>query len=176
MKKTVRHAIRVAEGTLVTIDDTRRVEVNYRKLRRLNTLAALEAAFAGMGFRLIKRTPDEVVYEKRVGVNTMSKSCTVPGCDQPRMINRKGKSLTMCEAHQKAYWREHKSRANGGGKRGRPATPAAVPVLPPPNCRCTSASSRCAAPPAGSSSPTPTRCSMSRRKLASTAAARLRLR
>ncbi len=175
MKKTVRHAIRVAEGTLVTIDDTRRVEVNYRKLRRLNTLAALEAAFAGMGFRLIKRTPDEVVYEKRVGANPMTKTCTVPGCDQPRMISRKGKPLTMCEAHQREYWREHKSRANGG-KRGRPATPAAVPVLPPPNCRCTSASSRCAAPPAGSSSPTPTRCSMSRRMRASAAAARLRLR
>lgn len=178
MKQTaIRHIIRVADGTLVTQEGERCIEVTYRKLQRLNTLKALEAAFAGMGFRLIERTPDEVVYERHTkrGANPMSKTCTVPGCEQPRMTNRKGKPLTMCEAHQKAYWREHKSRANGGGKRGRTSEPAAAPVLPPPHSRCISASSRCAAPFAGSSSPIPMRCSTSRGMRSSAAGARTRL-
>ncbi len=42
------------------------------------------------------------------GVNTMPKSdtCTVEGCNEPRMRNGKGEMLTMCDEHQRAYWRQ----------------------------------------------------------------------
>lgn len=32
--------------------------------------------------------------------------CTVKDCGKPRMVNNKGKELTMCEDHQRAYWRK----------------------------------------------------------------------
>lgn len=38
------------------------------------------------------------------------KTCTVAGCENPRMVSKSGKELTMCETHQKAYWREHKAK------------------------------------------------------------------
>lgn len=128
---TLRHVIRVTDGLLVTIDGKRRTEVNYRSLRRLNTLAALEAAFLGMGFRLMKRAPDQIIYEKTIrhGANPVTKPCVVAGCDKPRMTNRKGKSLTMCEEHQREYWRSRHTPT--GGKRGRPPKPT-VPMLPAP--------------------------------------------
>lgn len=175
-RPTIRHIIRIAEGKLITIEGERRVEANYQEFHRLNTVTALETAFKGMGFRLISEMADEVIYQKSIkgGANPMMKTCTVPGCNQPRMTNRKGKPLTMCEAHQKEYWREHKSSRNGSGKRGRKS--AAAPVLPPPNSRRIFASSRCAAPSAGSNSPTPTKCSMSQRTPVSAAAARTQLR
>lgn len=124
---TIRHTIHVAEGTLVTIEDGRSVESNYREFRRLNTLAALEAAFLGMGFHLVKRTSDQIIYEK--ATKPMSKTCTVKGCDQPRMVSKRGKTLFMCEQHQKEYWRDHKSSRNGSRK---PQPADAAPLLPPP--------------------------------------------
>ena len=39
----------------------------------------------------------------------MSKPCRVKGCAEPRMVNRAGKELTMCEAHQREYWRRAKT-------------------------------------------------------------------
>lgn len=130
-RPTIRHIIRIAEGKLITIEGERRVEANYREFHTLNTVTALETAFKGMGFRLISEMADEVIYQKSIkgGANPMTKTCTVPGCNQPRMTSRKGKPLTMCEAHQKEYWRDHKSSRNGSGKRGKPS---AAPVLPPP--------------------------------------------
>lgn len=178
-RPTIRHIIKLAEGKLITIEGERCVEVDYRELRRLNTVTALETAFKGMGFHLISDMNDEVIYEKTVqrGAKPMKnanpKPCTVPGCDQPRMVSKQGKTLTMCEAHQKAYWREHAPSRNGSRKR---QSPAAAPVLPPPNSRCISASSRSAAPSAGSSSPTPPTSSTLRRTPVSAAAARTRLR
>lgn len=160
----IRHIIHVAEGTLVTIEDGRSVESNYREFRRLNTLAALEAAFLGMGFHLVKRTSDQIIYEK--ATKPMSKTCTVKGCDQPRMVSKRGKTLFMCEQHQKEYWRDHRSSRNGSRK---PQPADAAPLLPPPNSRCIqdTAFSGFAAPSAASSSPTPTTSSTSPRTLAS---------
>lgn len=37
-----------------------------------------------------------------------TKSCTQ--CDQPRMVSASGKTLTMCETHQRAYWRSKKPK------------------------------------------------------------------
>lgn len=39
------------------------------------------------------------------------KTCTVAGCENPRMVSKSGKQMTMCETHMKAYWREHKARS-----------------------------------------------------------------
>lgn len=125
----IRHVIDPNEGTLTTLDGTRRVEVNYREFSRLNTLAALETAFLEMGFHLVKRCHDQVIYEKTAR-RTMTKTCTVPGCDHARMISKRGKTLTMCEEHQREYWR--KRNPSTGNKRGRPSKHAYAPVLPPP--------------------------------------------
>lgn len=60
----------------------------------------------------------------------MTQVCCKPGCNQPRMVSpSSGKPLTMCEAHQRAYWSEAKAKAESSNKEdkrpvGRP--PAAV--------------------------------------------------
>lgn len=36
--------------------------------------------------------------------------CVKPGCERPRMLNKKGMALTRCEEHQREYWRENKRK------------------------------------------------------------------
>lgn len=40
----------------------------------------------------------------------MPRLCKVEGCSAPRMVNKGGRELTMCETHQRAYWRERSAR------------------------------------------------------------------
>lgn len=38
-------------------------------------------------------------------------NCTTQGCDEPRMVSRStGRLLTMCEAHQREYWRKQAAK------------------------------------------------------------------
>ncbi len=39
----------------------------------------------------------------------MTKPCVIPGCGQARKVNRKGKLLTMCAAHNQESWARRKS-------------------------------------------------------------------
>jgi len=61
----------------------------------------------------------------------MKTICVRQGCDQPRMVSKSGKVMTMCEEHQRAYWRE-KSRERGGyqprGSRAKSLKEAAAAV------------------------------------------------
>ncbi|MCK6579939.1 MAG: hypothetical protein L6Q98_17755 [Anaerolineae bacterium] len=61
----------------------------------------------------------------------MTKPCCVPGCTQPRMINRKGKPLTRCEQHQREYWRSYKTSDKPSYRRRahRPRAAKAVPTI-----------------------------------------------
>lgn len=61
--------------------------------------------------------------------------CCVPECSEPRMVAKNGKTLTMCEEHQRAYWR--KSNPGSGVGRGHGARKSrtrqpAPPVEPAP--------------------------------------------
>lgn len=79
----------------------------------------------------------EVNQTKEVNV---SKSCNVPGCSNPRKVNRSGNELTMCDAHNREYWRRQKSgdwdgwAGNKPGKRGgkQIKRQAPAPTLPAP--------------------------------------------
>lgn len=75
-------------------------------------------------------------------------TCKVAGCDQPRMMSKTGKQLTMCEEHQREYWRKYANRSNeerratmaqrpAGRKPNKPklekeAKPSATSDAPPP--------------------------------------------
>jgi hypothetical protein len=56
--------------------------------------------------------------------------CNVEGCGKPRMRNRQGKMLTMCETHQKDYWR--KQAANKRNRRPAKAAKQNDNGQPPP--------------------------------------------
>lgn len=60
----IRHTVWFSRGSLVTYNGSERTEINYRKLKRLNSVPKLEAAFKALGFRLTERTANKVVYEK----------------------------------------------------------------------------------------------------------------
>lgn len=57
-----------------------------------------------------------------------SSICNVPGCGQPRLVNRKGVQLTRCESHMRQYWREHS--ANNRRAVGDPGRDTALPCPP----------------------------------------------
>lgn len=71
-----------------------------------------------------------------------SETCVIPNCPNPRKVSRTGKELTMCEAHNREYWRRQKSGDWDGwpghtpGKRGgkRTKRQAALPA-PEPHIR-----------------------------------------
>jgi len=42
--------------------------------------------------------------------------CTVKDCGKPRMVNNKGKELTMCEDHQREYWRVDAAKKHAAKK------------------------------------------------------------
>lgn len=73
-----------------------------------------------------------------------SEPCVIPGCPHPRKVSRTGKELTMCEAHNREYWRRQKSKdwdswaGHQPGKRGGARTkrqPALPAPEPPKNIR-----------------------------------------
>ncbi len=48
--------------------------------------------------------------QKEAMVMVKSDVCTVEGCGKSRMRNRQGEMLTMCEDHQRAYWRDQATK------------------------------------------------------------------
>lgn len=64
--------------------------------------------------------------------------CVYPNCSNLRKISRTGKELTMCEAHNREYWRRQKSKDWDGwqghkpGKRGGARTKRKAAALPAP--------------------------------------------
>src|SRR5690606_5678732 len=57
-------------------------------------------------------------------------SCVVDGCREPRMVSKSGKELTMCERHQREYWREKKAEIDEAGSET-PEDLTRQPPLPP---------------------------------------------
>lgn len=49
--------------------------------------------------------------------------CVVEGCNESRMQNGRGETLTMCDEHQRAYWRNQAAK-NNNAKAGNTPTPA----------------------------------------------------
>lgn len=58
--------------------------------------------------------PPSIVQKSR-RFNVSTKTCVK--CDKPRMISNSGKELTMCEAHQREYWRSKKPKAKRAYKK-----------------------------------------------------------
>lgn len=62
------------------------------------------------------------------------RQCSVEGCEQPRMISKRGEVLTRCEFHQREYWREQaakkeaKKKANQSPSQPSPASDGGRPV------------------------------------------------
>jgi len=71
-------------------------------------------------------------------------TCVIPNCTRQRKVSRTGKELTMCDEHNREYWRRQKNKDWDGwpgqkpGKRGGARTkrtpPPALPE-PPRNIR-----------------------------------------
>ncbi len=69
----IRHIVWFTRGTIVTYNGSVRTEISYRKLKRLNSVPKLEAAFKALGFQLTEGTANKVVYEKSArGVNDVA--------------------------------------------------------------------------------------------------------
>lgn len=51
------------------------------------------------------------LLEKVEGMTT--KTCSQTGFENPRMISRLGRELSMCEVHQKAYWKSQRLKTTG---------------------------------------------------------------
>lgn len=51
----------------------------------------------------------------------MTKTCSKLGCPNPRMISKTGKTLTMCQQHQREYWASRKTTDKPSYKAARAA-------------------------------------------------------
>lgn len=101
-----------------------------RPAKKHNTLRHVIQVTDGLLVTIDGKQRTEVNKPIRHGANPVTKPCVVAGCDKPRMTNLNGKTLTMCEEHQREYWRSRYTPT--GGKPERPLKSAAAQLLPAP--------------------------------------------